>query len=142
MLRIAATSLVLVVTATLVAGCGGSGHGPAEAYLAALANGMCGEAENMGMHGRLKAEIAELRAQLNSDRELPRVATFVADVEARARSRAALNKLSYKEYGPAASTLLKASRRLERKILSDAQALGWTACAEVVLGLRASFGRS
>jgi hypothetical protein len=133
--RIAATSLVLVVTATLVAGCGGSGHSPAEAHLAGLANGMCRETENMGMHPRLKAEIAELRAQLKSDLELPRVATFVADAEARARSRAALSKLTYKD--PAASTLLKASSRLERKVLSDAKALGWTACAEVVLGLRA-----
>jgi hypothetical protein len=46
-LRIAATSLAVVVTATLVAGCGGSGHSPAEAHLAALANGVCREVENM-----------------------------------------------------------------------------------------------
>ena len=116
MLRIAATSLVLVVSATLVAGCGGSGQSPAEAHLAALANGVCREAENIGMHGRLKAELARLRAQLNSDQELPRVATYVADAQASARSQATLSKLSYKEYGPAASTLLKESSRLERKI--------------------------
>jgi hypothetical protein len=134
-LRIAATSLVLVVTATLVAGCGGSGHSPAEAHLAALANGVCREAENMGMHGRLKAELAKLRAQLNSDKELPRVATYVADAQATARSQATLSKLSYKKYAPAASTLLKESSRLERKIQSDLKALGWTACAGARLGL-------
>ena len=68
------------------------------------------------MHGRLKAELARLRAQLNSDQELPRVATYVADAQASARSQATLSKLSYKEYGLAASTLLKESSRLERKI--------------------------
>jgi hypothetical protein len=136
-LRITATSLVLVVTATLVAGCGGSGHSPAEAHLAALANAACGEAENMSMHVRLKAELAKLRAQLNSDQELPRVATYVADAQASDRLQATLRKLSYKKYAPAASRLLKESSRLERKIESDLKALGWTACAGARLGLGA-----
>ncbi|MGA2319989.1 MAG: hypothetical protein ABSG95_04500 [Solirubrobacteraceae bacterium] len=126
MLRIAATSLVLVATATLAAGCGGSGHSAAEAHLAALANAVCREAENLGPHGRLKAELAKLRAQLNSDQKLPRVATYVADVQASDRLQAALSKLSYKEYQPAASTLLKESSRLERKIQAHLKALGWT----------------
>jgi hypothetical protein len=133
-LRIAATSLAVVVTATLVAGCGGSGHSPAEAHLAALANGVCREVGSMGTHDRLKAELAELRTQLNSDQQLPRVATYVADAQASARLQAALSKLSYKEYGPAGSTLLKESSRLERKIQSDLKALGWTACTGQRLG--------
>jgi hypothetical protein len=39
--------------------------------------------------------------------------------------RAALSKLSYKEYEPAASTLLNQASRLERKIKADVKALGW-----------------
>jgi hypothetical protein len=127
--RIAATSQALVVTAALVAGCGGSGHSPAEVHLAALANSVCVEADNMGLHRGQKAKLANLRAQLNSDQELPRVATYVADARASARSQATLSKLSYREYEPAASTLLKESSRLEGKLQSDLKALGWTACA-------------
>src|SRR5664279_1858292 len=112
MLRIGATSLALVVIATLVAGCGGGGHSPAEAHLAALANGVCGRAQGMGPHNLLKAELAELRTQLNSDQQLPRVATYVADAQTSARSKAALSKLSYQQYRPAGSTLLKESPRL------------------------------
>jgi hypothetical protein len=127
-LRIAATSLALVVTATLAAGCGGSGHSPAEVHLAGLANGVCREAETMGMHRGLKAELAGLRAQLDSDQQLPRVATYVADAQESARLQSALSKLSYKEYGPAGSALLRESSQLERRIQSDVKALGWTAC--------------
>lgn len=126
------TSLALVVTATLVAGCGGSGHSPAEVHLAALANRACGEVQNMGLHQGLKAERAKLRAQLNSDQALPRVATYLTDTQASSRSQAALSKLSYREYEPSAAPLLKESTRLEHKIRSDLKALGWTACGGVV----------
>lgn len=115
----------------LVVGCGGSGHST-EAQLATLANGVCRDVESMGMHSRLKAEHAKLRAQLKLHQQLPRVATYIADAEASARSSAALYKLS-----PAASTLLKDSPRLERKVLSDEKALGWTACAGLVVRLGA-----
>lgn len=129
MLRIAATSLAVVVTASLVAGCGGIGHSAGEARLATLANGVCREADSIGAYGGMKVRLAKLDAQLNSDRELPRVATYLADAQASASLRATLSKLSYKEYAPAASPLLKESSRLERKLQSDAKALGWTACA-------------
>jgi hypothetical protein len=124
-IRIVATSLALVATVMLVAGCGGGGHSPAEAHLAVLANALCSEAENFSLHYRLKEDSAKLRAQLSSDRKLPRVATYLADFQASARMRAALSKLSYKEYEPAASTLLKQASRLERKIKADVKALGW-----------------
>lgn len=135
MLRIAVTSLVLVVTAMLVTGCGRSGRSPAEAHLAALANSVCNEVQNMGLHQGLGAKDSELRAHLNSDGKLPRVATYVADAQASARSQATLNKPSYREYLPAASTLLRESSRLKRKVQSDLKALGWKACGEVRPGL-------
>lgn len=128
MLRIAATSLALVVTATLVAGCGGSGQSPAEAHLATLANDVCRTAEDIGLQPGLPAKLARLRAQLNADQELPRVATYVADAQARVRSQATLSRLSYKQYGPSGSALLRESFRLKGKIQSDVKALGWTAC--------------
>jgi uncharacterized OsmC-like protein len=124
-LRLVATSLALAATIMFVAACGGGGHSPAEAHLAALANAVCSEVENMGHHDRLKEELAKLRAQLSSDRKLPRVATYLADEQANDRVQAALSKLSYKEYEPAASTLLKESSRLQRKLELDVKALGW-----------------
>jgi len=130
--RIVATSLVLVATATFVAGCGGSGLSPAEAHLAALANRACSEAQNMGLHQGLKAEHAKLRAQLNSDQQLPRVATYLADAQASAKSEAALSKLSYREYEPSATPILKEASRLYLEIQSDLKALGWTACGGAV----------
>jgi hypothetical protein len=131
-IRIVATSLALIVTATLAGGCGGSGHSPAEVHLAALANRACSEAQNMGLHQGLKAEHAKLRAQLNSDQRLPRVATYLADAQASAKSEAALTKLSYREYEPSATPILKESSRLYLKIQSDLKALGWTACGGAV----------
>jgi hypothetical protein len=123
--RIPAIALAVAVTATLVGGCGGGGQSPAEAHLAALANGLCAEAENLSQHFRMKADIARLRAQLNSDQQLPRVATYLADAKASARTQAALSKLSYKEFEPSAAPLLKESTRLKRKVEADAKALGW-----------------
>jgi hypothetical protein len=123
--RIVATALALAVTATLVGGCGGGGQSPAEAHLAALANGLCAEAGNMSQHFPMKEDIAKLRAELNLDRKLPRVATLLADSEASDRTQAALSKLSYKEFEPSAAPLLKESTRLKRKVKADAKALGW-----------------
>lgn len=123
--RIAATALAVAVTATLIGGCGGGGHSPAEAHLATVANGLCAEAGNLSQHFRMKEDIAKLRAQLNLDRKLPRVAALLADAEASARTQAALSKLSFKEFEPSAAPLLKESTRLKRKVKADAKALGW-----------------
>lgn len=133
-LRIVATWLVLSVTAVLVAGCGGSGRTPAETHLAAVANAACREAENLSLHHRLKAELAELRALLRSDEKLPRVAIYIADVQARDRLLARLRKLSYKEYESPAVPLLKESTLLKRKVEADLKALGWTSCGTRLFG--------
>jgi hypothetical protein len=128
---------ILVVAAALVAGCGGSGHSPAETHLAALANHVCREVQYPGVNeDHLGAELAQLRTQLDSDKELPRVATYIADLHASAKSQSALNELSSKEYAVTGSTLSKQTSRLKRKVQSDIKALGWTDCAGIGVGAR------
>jgi hypothetical protein len=133
-LRIATTCLVLSATLMIVAGCGGNGRTPAEAHLAAVANAACREAESLSLHYGLKAELAELRALLRSDEKLPRVAVYIADVEARDRLLARLRKLSYKEYESSAAPLLKKSTLLKHKVEADLKALGWTSCGTRLFG--------
>ncbi len=132
-----ATVLICVVAA--VAGCGGSALSRAEAHLAAVANAACRNAEDMGDHFDLGTDLAGVRALIDSERKLPRVATLIRDMAARQREQVALRKLARKAgngayfsrkegKGANAFSLLEESYRLEVKVQADLKALGMTSC--------------
>jgi hypothetical protein len=131
--------MVLICVVVVLAGCGGSASSRVEAHLAVLANAACRNAEDMGDHLHLGTELAGVRALMHSDRKLPRVATLMRDLAARARNRAALRKLSSKAVNGAyfsrkkekvanPFSLLEESYRLEVKVQADLKALGMTSC--------------
>jgi hypothetical protein len=129
-------AIVLTCVAAALAGCGGGASSTAastaEAHLAALANAICRESHTNRATGppfeaHLKTEFAKLRALIRSDRKLPRVATYISDIQARDRLRTAMSKLSKKEV-PYAFSLMEDNYRLGVKIQADLKALGMTSC--------------
>jgi hypothetical protein len=129
--RIASTWLVLSMTAMLVAGCGGSGNGAAEARFVAFANTICFKINSReATTPPTPTERARLRVLEKSARKAPRVATFLSDLAARRRLRTALSKLPNKGFNvvPDGRSYLDKAYRLSVRVYADEKALGLTSC--------------
>jgi hypothetical protein len=86
-----------MVLSVLIAGCGRSGHIPAEAYFAALARRWCGSLDSPVAVGpptvaRHRREAATIRALAVADKKLPRIRTLISSLAARGRVRAAMER--------------------------------------------------
>jgi hypothetical protein len=131
--------MVPISVVVAMAGCGGSASSRVEEHLAAVADAACRNAQGMGDHFHLGTDLAGVRALINSDSKLPRVATLIGDLAARAREQVALRKLSRKARNGSFFSrrerdeanpfwLLEESYRLEVKVQADLKALGMTSC--------------
>jgi hypothetical protein len=128
--RLGASVLAAAVVA-VASGCGGASNQAARtAAFVALANKICGELYTNRAAPYPTRDLAELRALVRKDRNLPTLRKLRADIDARRKLTKTIERAQgYKSTRSLHFEPLNEAYRLSVRVYDDEKALGMTTCA-------------